>query len=331
MKRRKSSKPIRILAGDLGGTKSNLGLFEAQRGKLKLLYPPKRFRSQAFTGAETVIDQFLREAGVKITAACFAVAGPVVNNTVRVTNLPWVVDARSLAKFLRVRQVMLLNDLEATAYGLRALPKEDFETLHEGVPNAAGNQVLIAAGTGLGEAILVWDGKRHVVVPSEAGHADFAPHTDQEIELLKFLKAKHEFVSAEIILSGRGFREIHEFLDGNVRHPSFDDANADPAPEITRRALEESCPVCVRTVDMWNGIYGAEAGNLALRAVALGGVFVAGGIAVKILPKLRDGRFVKALANKEKLGSLLSRLPVYVALNESAPLWGAAWVAVHGR
>ncbi len=330
MKTRKQSRRSFILAGDLGGTKANLGLFEVRRGKLQCVQQ-KRFASREYGSGEEIVGAFAREAGETIAAACFAVAGPVVNNSVRVTNLPWVVEGKSLARLLRLRRVILLNDLEATAYGLRALPKKDFETLHHGAPNARGNQVLVAAGTGLGEAILVWDGARHLVVPSEGGHADFAPNTDQEIELLRFLKTRHDFVSSEIILSGRGFRELHEFLDPGAKHPSFDDPSTDPAPEITRCALDGSCAVCVRTVDLWNGIYGAEAGNLALKVVALGGVYVAGGIAVKILPKLRDGRFARALAAKEKLGTLLSRIPIHVVLNENAPLWGAAWVAAHGH
>lgn len=328
MKKRSGSGRLKILAGDLGGTKANLALFEVRHGRLKCV-AQKRFASQEYGSGEEIIAEFTRGLGIKVAAACFAVAGPVVNNQVRLTNLPWVVDKKSLARLLHLREVTLLNDLEATAYGLRALPKKDFEVLHKGVPNSQGNQVLIAAGTGLGETILVWDGTRHIVVPSEAGHADFAPHTEQEVELLQFLKKKYEFVSAEVILSGRGFREIHEFLDPGCRHPTFDDPNADPAPEITRRALDGSCAVCVQTVDLWNEIYGAEAGNLALRAVPVSRVYVAGGIAVKILPKLKDGRFVKAVVAKEKMESLLSRIPIYVVLNENAPLWGAAWVAAH--
>lgn len=187
---------------------------------------------------------------------------------------------------------------------------------------------MIAAGTGLGESILVWNKGRYNVVPSEGGHSDFAPHSEQQIELLRFMRRRYPQVSWELILSGRGFRTIHEFLAPNVRHRSFEDPDADPAPEITCNALNRTCPVCRDTLDLWTAIYGSEAGNLALKVLALGGVYVAGGIAIKILEKMKDDTFFHAFKDKWKFEGLLANIPVSVILNEAAPLIGAAHEAL---
>jgi glucokinase len=314
-----------ILAGDLGGTKSNLGLFDVQQGKLvRVAY--KRYTSHEYPGLHEIAKLFLAENNAKVTAAAFGIAGPVVNNTVRATNLPWVVDGGAMARFLGLSRVRLLNDLEATAYGIRVMEPKDLEVIYPGTPQSEATQAVIAAGTGLGEGILFWDGKHHVPVATESGHADFSPSTDQQADLWKFLKKRNEFVSAEIILSGRGFQNIHEFLSPYEKHPGFD-PTTDPAPEITRRALAGECSVCVATLNLWIEIYGSEAGNFALRTLARGGIYVAGGIAVKILSKLKDGRFAAAFRHKEKLEDFLSRIPITVVLNEDCPLMGAAWVA----
>ena len=320
-----------ILAGDVGGTKCNLALFEARLGTLRRV-AQRRFQSNDYSHFEEIVSEFIRlvsgsgpggERG-KITAAGFGVAGPVIDHCVRATNLPWLVDGASLERILEIERVVLLNDMEATAHSLELLRPAEICALNEGTPAPQANKALIAAGTGLGEAILFWDGQSYVVAATEGGHADFAPRTDQEIELLRFLKKRHTHVSFELILSGRGFRSIHEFLDPAVRHASFDAPGADPAPEITQLALGGSCPVCMQTLDLWTAIYGAEAGNLALKSLARSGVYVAGGIAVKILPKLKDGAFVRAFCEKSKFGILLGQIPIYVVLNEEAPLLGAA-------
>ena len=241
------------------------------------------------------------------------------------TNVPWALDADALARQLGTPHVVLLNDLEATGYSLAVLGAEDFCTLNAGVPAPGRRSALLAAGTGLGEAILRWNGGRYVVAPSEGGHCDFAPRNEKEIELLRHMKKTKKYVSFErCILSGRGFLTLHEFLNPAVRHPSFDQPDADPAPEITERGLDGSCPVCVEVLDMWTALYGAEAGNLALKALARGGVFVAGGIAPKILPKMKDGNFMRAFREKEKFEELLSHVPVRLVLNQEAPLIGAA-------
>jgi glucokinase len=240
--------------------------------------------------------------------------------------LPWVVDGAEMAKFLGLNYVRLVNDLEATAYGLRVMEPSDLEVIHPGVPEPHATQVVIAAGTGLGEGILFWDGQRHVAMATESGHADFSPSTEQQADLWKFLKKRNDFVSSELILSGRGFQNIHEFLSPYDKHVGFD-TTTDPAPEITRRALAGECPVCVATLSLWIDIYGAEAGNFALRTLARGGIYVAGGIAVKVLPKLKEGRFAAAVRHKEKLEDFLGKIPITVVLNEDCPLMGAAFVA----
>lgn len=315
-----------IIAGDVGGTKFQLGAFEMQQGKLHQI-AKKRYASHLYTRAEDAIADFVQQTNSKVTAACFDVAGPVVDNKVHATNLPWVMDGAGLAKFLAIPKVRLLNDLEATGYGLEVLEPNELEILQAGVPTRAANRAIIAAGTGLGEALLFWDGRHHIPYATEGGHAGFAVQNELEVELAQFMLRKYGRLEYEMLLSGRGFREIHDFLDAGVRHPDFDTAGADPAPEITKNALEGTCPTCVRAVEIWIDIYGAEAGNLALHSLALGGIFVAGGIAAKILPLLKKGKFVRAFSEKAKLGELLSRIPVSVVLNEDAPMLGSAYVA----
>jgi len=315
-----------ILAGDLGGTKSNLGLFDVQNGKL-VRTSHKRYASRDHAGLQEITKDFLSNAGAKVTAASFGIAGPVVNNSVHATNLPWIIDGAAMAKFLGLGCVRLINDVEAAAYGIGVMEPGDLDTIYPGAPGAEGTRAVISAGTGLGEGMLLWDGKRYVIMPTEAGHADFAPHTDQQADLWKHLKKSSEFVSAEMILAGRGFQRVHEFLDPLVTHPGFDDHSIDPAPGITERGLSGECPVCVATLDLWIEIYGSEAGNLAVRTVARGGIYIAGGIAVKILAKLKNGKFAAAVRHKEKMTDFLSTIPIRVVLNEECPLMGAAYVA----
>jgi len=320
-----------ILAGDVGGTKCNLALFAEKNGKLEFVFR-ERFASKEFAQFELIIREFSRRAAPylgqeKIHAAGFGVAGPVINNRIHATNLPWIVDADILAHEVGVDSVVLLNDLGATGHSLGHLPPEDFCVLNEGTPLPGASRALLAAGTGLGEGILFWEGKRYKVVPSEGGHSDFSPRSDQQIELLKFMRHRYPQVSWELILSGRGFRTLHEFLAPSVKHPIFEDPDADPAPFITKSGLDHTCPICTETLDLWTNIYGAEAGNLALKVLALGGVYVAGGIAVKILPKMKDGTFFNSFKDKWHFEKMLSDVPVSVVLNESAPLIGAAYEA----
>jgi glucokinase len=312
-----------ILAGDVGGTKTNLGLFDVQNGAL-VKVADKRYVSHEHKHLEEIIADFVSTTKATPTAAGFGIAGAIVDYRVHTSNLPWNVDGRVLARELGLDHVRLLNDLEATAHGIGILRPTDLEILHAGVVASRAPQVVIAAGTGLGEAILFWDGTKHIPTATEGGHADFAPHTVRQAELWKFIKARSEFVSTELILSGRGFRTVHEFLSQAVRHPSFDDPKLDSAAEITRLALAKECPVCIDAVGLWVEIYGSEAGNLAVRTVARGGIYVAGGIAVKILPLLKDGRFVSAVQHKEKMAEFLTQIPIQVVLDEECPLKGAA-------
>jgi glucokinase len=321
-----------ILAGDVGGTKCNLALFSEMGGKLTPVFS-RRFASKEFAQFDLIVKEFSRQAAPHLSsngilAAGFGVAGPVMHNQVRATNLPWIVDAETLSRELHVPQIVLLNDLGATGHSIEHLAPEEFCVLNPGKSEPGGTRALIAAGTGLGQSFLVWDGERYRVAPSEGGHSDFAPHTEQQIELLRFMRRRYPQVSWELILSGRGFRTIHEFLAPDVKHSSFDDPDSDPAPEITRQGLAKTCRVCADTLDLWTAIYGSEAGNLALNVLALGGVYVAGGIAVKILEKIKDGAFFQAFKDKGTFERLLGNIPVSVVLNESAPLLGAAYEAL---
>jgi glucokinase len=321
-----------ILAGDVGGTKCNLALFSEKDGKLTTVFK-QRFASKEFAHFDLIVKEFSRQAAPYMStdyveAAGFGVAGPVIDNHVRATNLPWTVDASILERELDVEKIVLMNDLGATGHSIEHLTPDEFSILNHGKPEPGGTMALLAAGTGLGQSILVWDGGRYRIVPSEGGHSDFAPHTEQQIELLRFMRRRYPQVSWELILSGRGFRTLHEFLAPGVTHPTFDDPDADPAPEITKLGLARTCPVCVETLDLWTSIYGAEAGNLALKVLALGGVYVAGGIAVKIIEKIKDGKFFAAFRDKWKFESVLENIPVSVVLNESAPLLGAAYEAL---
>ncbi len=320
-----------ILAGDIGGTKSNLALVDQRDGAFVVRFR-EHFPTDEYPRFEDLIDAFLQAARKasavsaqdKVLAAGFGVAGPVLGRRVHMTNVGWTLDADALGQQLQTPHIALLNDLEATGYSLPWLKPDQLLTLNAGAPALGASQALLAAGTGLGEAILRWDGSRYVVAPSEGGHCDFAPRNEKEIELLQHMKKTNGPVSFELILSGRGFRVIHEFLNPSLVHASFEQPNADSAPEITQRGLDGSCPVCVETLGIWTSIYGAEAGNLALKALARAGVFVAGGIAPKILPKMQDGTFLRAFRQKEKFEEMLSGVPVQIVLNQEAPMLGAA-------
>ena len=235
-----------ILAGDVGGTKCNLALFSEKGGILTPVFK-QRFASKEFAHFDLIVKEFSRQAAdflgnERIVAAGFGIAGPVIDGHVRATNLPWIVDAETLIKELNVPHIVLMNDLGATGHSIEHLPPEDFCILNPGTPEPGGTRALLAAGTGLGQSFLVWDGERYRVVPSEGGHSDFAPHTEQQIEFLRFMRRRYPQVSWELILSGRGFRTLHEFLAPKVMHASFEDPDADPAPEITRRGSGQILP-----------------------------------------------------------------------------------------
>ena len=314
-----------ILAGDIGGTKVNLALYEADgRGLRRVAH--RRFVSREFPRFEDVLDTFLGSegAGRKLTAAGIGAAGPAVGNEVRITHLKWHLVGAELARRLGLARVVLLNDLEAAGHGLALLKPADLHTLNEGKPVVAANRALIAAGTGLGEAILFWNGTRHQVMATEGGHCDFAPRTEVEIEFLRFMKRRHDNVCYDQIVAGKGFRALHDFFAPGLKHPGFDDLSSDAAAEICGQAKFATCQACVKSLDLWVTLYGAEAGNLALKCLARGGVFVGGGIAPKILDKLKDGRFLEAFCQKSNFRILLSQFPIYIVLNEDTALLGAA-------
>src|SRR6202795_4780144 len=332
-----------ILAGDVGGTKCNLGLFQQEGRALRSVFQ-RRLATRDYAGFEDLVEDFLKQATAAdasakapaIDAAGFGVAGVVAGGRHYSENLPWVVDVSTLAQKLNLKNIRLLNDLTATALSLERLSLNDFVSLNPGTPAHNATRAVIAAGTGLGEAILFWDGETYQVAAAEGGQADFAPRTEREIELLNHLRVQLPHVSCEEIVSGRGFRRIHEFLNPGVRHASFEASfeslegtrGGNAASEITQHGLAQSCPVCVETLGFWTEIFGGVTGNFALQTMALGGIYIAGGIAVKILPKLRDGIFFKSFCGESKLAPVLARIPISVVVNEDAPIWGAAYEAL---
>ncbi|MBV9341131.1 MAG: glucokinase [Acidobacteria bacterium] len=326
-----------IVAGDIGGTKCTFTLFAYSGSLLTPLYRFSRQTRQA-PSLEVLLRQFraaAENAGYalerdSLRSAAFGSAGTVVEDRVVSNNLPWTVERRSIASVLEldIRKVALINDLVAAASSLVHLSAEDVLQLNGGSPQARAPMALVAAGTGLGEAILFWDGNSYRVSPSEASLTDFAPRSDRELLLLQSLRQRLPRVATEDIVSGRGFRVIHQVLFPDVQHSFFGDPAVDPAAMITEQALAGTCPACVETVQIWTEAYGSEAGNMALRILPFGGVYIAGGIALKILPKLKDGSFVRAFTDKMKLGTELARIPIFVVLNEDAPVLGAAYAAL---
>jgi glucokinase len=320
-----------ILAGDVGGTKTALALFdEARPGRPRV--QSRSLPSRDFPSLEAAIRRFLDDIGRPVVAAaCFGVAGAVVDGRCFTTNLPWEVDERRLAELIATDRVRLLNDLEAAGYGVLELPAEDLAVLQPG-ERRAGHKVLIAAGTGLGEALLPWDGARHRVIASEGGHADYGPRSELEVGLLVFLQKEFGHVSYERVLSGPGLLNIYRYLrdTGYAAEPAWlrdRMAGADGSAVISEVGLGGGHPLCVTALDVFVSVYGAEAANLALKALAVGGVVVGGGIGPKIRAKLEDGAFVAAFRAKGRFTEILSTIPIHLALNAEAPLLGAAKVA----
>lgn len=317
-----------ILAGDVGGTKSNLALIDLKDGRPTITRFAS-FVSREFSGLDAVAAAFLN-GNREITSACFGVPGPVVEGTVRITNLPWLLNVITLQAELKLKTVYLINDLEAAAYGLSLLAPEDLLVLNAGTPRPAANAALLAAGTGLGESLLYWNGQRRVPVATEGGHTDFAPNGDLQFELLRYLSSNFGgHVSWERVVSGPGLFNIYSFLKDTGRgtaEPWLAEhmQTADPAAVISEAALGGKSEICVQALDILVAAYGAEAGNLGLRALARGGVYVGGGVAPKIAKKLQDGTFMKAFLDKGRISDFMPQLPVYVVMNEKTPLFGAA-------
>ena len=316
-----------ILAGDVGGTKVHLALFDFSNGNLTHLrdqiYPAKEY-----SGLEEIVKEFV--VSEKVTSACFGVPGPVRDGRLRLTNLPWTLDSRELAADLKIDYVFLINDLQANGYGIAELGPDQIYTLAEGDARQVGNRALISAGTGLGEAFLVWDGRNYVPYPSEGGHSDYAARNDDEIDLLRFLRQKYNGrISFERAVSGQGLTNIYEFLREvrGLEEPAWlaeRMTKEDPNAVITEMALKAKSELCEKTLDMFVSAYGAEAGNLALKVLSVGGMYVGGGIAPRILEKLKDGTFIKAFTDKGRLSQLLVNMPVRVILESRTALMGAA-------
>ena len=307
-----------VVAGDIGGTHARLAIFDGKK-----IVKEKKYLSKEYSSFLELLQEFLTE---KVEAGCFGIAGPIIQGTCQATNLPWIVDAADLSKKLNIPQVWLLNDLEATAWGLPFLNESQLLTLNQG-KTQEGNQAVIAAGTGLGEAGLYWDGKAHHPFASQGGHVNFAPRNDREKKLLNYLHKKYDHVSYERVLSGAGMEHLYWCLVEDGEKEDFEEGDI-PAL-ITEKALKEESQICLDVLDWFVSIYGSEAGNLALKFSALGGVYVAGGIAPKIVSILKNGSFMKAFCDKGRFQSFLSSIPVKVVLTDDVALFGAASYAMN--
>lgn len=332
-----------LLAGDIGGTKTLLGLF-AQAPDRPRAIETGEFVTLAYEGLEPIVHEFLAAQSVeprRIEAACFGVAGAVAEQVARLTNVPWLVDGAALADAFTFKRVRVLNDLEALAYGVTVLDASELRVLQQGIPTPDGNAAVIAAGTGLGEAMLHNVDGRFIPAASEGGHADFAARTPRELELVRELTRVFGRVGVEMVISGPGLVNIYQFTHdafgtgplitpnsiaparlcgavGTVKDP------AELPARISRAAVEGRCDRCVEALDLFIAAYGAEAGNLGLRCVATAGVYIGGGIAPKLLPVLESGRFLEAFRDKEPMAHLVAAMPLSVILNPDAGLLGAA-------
>jgi glucokinase len=322
-----------ILAGDVGGTKTHLGLFRVDHGALTSVRE-HRYATRAFPSLEDVCADFLGGGKEPIQSACFGVPGPIIGGEARPTNVHWTLREGSLSRALGGSRIRLINDLGAAAYGVMHLADSEICVLQRGTFQLhQGDIAIIAAGTGLGEGALVFENGRYYAVASEGGHATFAPRDDEQIELYRYLRARFGHVSAERVLSGPGLFNIYSFLRERRRTPEPEWLTARLATEdasavVSEAALQRRDAECVHALEMFVDIYGAEAGNLALKVLALGGVYLGGGIAPKILPALTDGRFMRAFVDKGRLDEMLSKIEVRVALNQGAGLIGAAYCAM---
>lgn len=316
-----------ILAGDIGGTGSRFGWFEISEDRPQPVAVAK-YASREHTRLEDIVARFLAEHPGEVDAACLGIAGPVLGGEVITPNLPWHIRAGSLARLLGLREVSLINDLEANAYGAAALPESDFETLQQGASDPRGNAGIISAGTGLGQAGFYFDGARLRPFASEGGHVDFAPQSDLEIELLRFLRAKFGHVSYERVLSGPGLVNLFDFLRATGRgEESAALAGEISASVIANAALAGTSSRAGAALELFVHLYGAEAGNLALKMKATRGVLIGGGIAPKIIAKLREPQFLAAFLDKGRMRPLLEQMPVRVILNDRCALLGAALYA----
>lgn len=316
-----------LLAGDIGGTHTRLALFDQG----KLVGKEEIFASRDHKNLAEIVQQFLLSVKKDVDTACFGVAGPVHEGVCKATNLPWVIDAAQLSKALQIQSVFLLNDLEANAWGIQALQKGELAVLHDG-KRQTGNRALIAAGTGLGEAGLYWDGKKHHPFACEGGHTDFGPRNALEAELFLYLQKKFGHVSYERVVSGPGLYSLFLFLVDSGREVWAEEVKeqmkrGDPAKVVSEYGREERDPACTRAVDWFISLYGAEAGNLALKFLSLGGFYIGGGIAPQLMERMKQGGFHAAFIDKGRFRDLLASIPIWVITNDNAALLGAAYYA----
>ena len=322
----------RILAGDIGGTKAHIALYRVVGGKLSLICQQK-FASESFSSFHAILREFLGEDRSPVLGACFGVPGVVTDGQAKPTNLSWGIDAAELAAEFDIPSVTLLNDLAANAYGIAQLGAVDFAVIQNGSPVAKGNRCVVSPGTGLGEAGLFWDGQRHQVWACEGGHTEFGPQNAIEIALLEYLIKLFGHVSAERVVSGMGIENIYNFLRDTgrgIEKPAIAKEMQEgvPGAVISQHAEDGSCPMCAHTLEIFTHCLGAEASNMALKSMATGGVFLGGGIPVKLLKRIQSMTFLHAFNSKGRLSSLTEKIPVYVILNEETALLGAASFAL---
>lgn len=334
-----STKPLTqkstlVLAGDIGGTKTNLAIFSVV-GDTLTLERNLRYASAAYPGLNTIIREFLEAEKRPILAACFGVPGPVKNGRAKPTNLSWGVDAEAIVVEFGITYVSVLNDLAANAYGISQLSPSDFAVIQEGDPLAEGNRCVVSPGTGLGEAGLFWDGRRYHVWACEGGHTDFGPRNELEIAMLEYLIKQYGHVSYERIASGMGIENIYKFLRDTGRgkeSPKIaqEIETGEAGVVISKHADAGDCAMCVQTIEIFLGCLGAEAGNMALKAMATGGVYLGGGIPTKMIDRLKGVGFIHAFNDKGRLSALMESMPVKVIMNDQAALLGAARYALDG-
>ena len=321
-----------ILAGDIGGTHARLAFFDVTDGHFRLV-SASVYPSREYAGLDQIVAKFVEASSLRPDAACFGIAGPVRDGRVQTSNLPWIIESQRLADELNIKKAVLINDLEASAWGIAALDGNDVVALNQVQGNPVGNQAVISAGTGLGEAGMYWDGSQYHVFACEGGHADFAPRNELETELLGYLQSRYGHVSYERVASGPGLINVFHFLcdSGRGTAPQWlanEMSNGDPAAAISRAGVAGKCPLCEQAVDIFVSVYAAEAGNLALKLMATGGVYLGGGISPKMLPKLTQPQFMQVFTDKGRLRDLMESIPVRVIVNDQAALLGAARCAV---
>jgi glucokinase len=324
-----------VLAGDVGGTNARLAIVELN-GPSARITRESRYPSRDYPGLTPIVDRFCDEAASRPDRACFGIACPVVGDDCTAPNLPWTINARKLGAEIGISRTTIINDFVAVGYGIDLLGPSDLATLQEGSPTPRGPIALIGAGTGLGQGFLLWEEDHYRVLPSEGGHGDFAPRGKSQAGLLEFLRRQFDRVSWERLLSGPGMVNAYRYLLASAAAPEQATVRAelekeDPASVITRHGLARTDCLSDRTLDLFCEILGAQAGNLALTVVATGGVYLAGGIAPRIVERLKDGPFVTAFRDKGRMSELLSRIPVHVIMNPNVGLLGAAAAAAREK